>query len=139
MSDGTSPFSASRTCRGTKPAVTELSTPQYLQPTSARGRYPTTPCIKHDGHDTGVSAADQWLSDTFGPLLRDPRFMENLVFMVTFDEGRGWWRPNHVYTVVYGDDVIPGSVSDTRTDHYGLLRTIEEILALGSLGHNDSK
>ena len=41
---------------------------------------------------------------------------------------------HHVYTAVFGDHVIPGSVSDTRYDHYDLLRTIEELLGLGTLG-----
>ena len=97
------------------------------------------PDVTHDGHDTGVSAADQWLSETFGPLLNDRRFTENMLLIVTFDEGRGWWRSNHIYTVVYGDRVIPGSVSDSRYDHYSVLRTIEEILGLGTLGQGDSK
>jgi len=97
------------------------------------------PDVQHDGHDSGVSAADRWLSETFGPLLSDARFTENMVFIVTFDEGRGWWRRNHIYTVLYGERVIPGSVSDTRYDHYDLLRTIEDIFALGTLGQHDSK
>ena len=97
------------------------------------------PDLVHDGHDTGVGAADRWLAETFGPLLRDPRFMQDMVFIVTFDEGRGWWRRNHIYTALYGDRVIPGSVSDMRADHYTLLRTIEEILGLGSLGQHDSR
>ncbi len=97
------------------------------------------PDVIHDGHDTGVRVADQWLAGTFGPLLHDPRFMQDMVFIVTFDEGRGWWRRNHIYTVVYGDGVIPGSVSDTRYDHYSLLRTIEEILDLGTLGQHDAQ
>ena len=97
------------------------------------------PDVMHDGHDTGVGTAGQWLAETFAPLLRDPRFMRDMVFIVTFDEGRGWWRRNHVYTVLYGDWVIPGSVSDTRYDHYSLLRTIEEILGVESLGQHDSR
>ena len=97
------------------------------------------PDARHDGHDTGVSVADRWLAETFGPRLGDPRFMEDMVFMVTFDEARrGWWRSNHVYTVVFGDRVIPGAVSDTRYDHYALLRTIEELLGLGTLGRHDA-
>ena len=43
------------------------------------------PDLKHSGHDTGVSAADRWLSETFGPLLRNQHFMENMLFIVTFD------------------------------------------------------
>jgi hypothetical protein len=93
----------------------------------------------HDGHDAGVSVADRWLAETFGSRLGDPRFMQDMVFMVTFDEARrGWWRANHVYTVVFGDRVIPGAVSDTRYDHYDLLRTIEELLGLGTLGRRDA-
>ena len=30
------------------------------------------PDVPHDGHDTRVSAADQWLAETLGPRLRDP-------------------------------------------------------------------
>jgi acid phosphatase len=97
------------------------------------------PDVRHDGHDTGVSVADRWLAETFGPRLGERRFMDDMVFMVTFDEARrGWWRSNHVYTVVFGDRVIPGAVSDTRYDHYDLLRTIEKLLGLGTLGRHDA-
>jgi hypothetical protein len=34
--------------------------------------------------------------------------------------------------------VIPGAVSDTRYDHYDLLRTIEALLGLGTLGRHDA-
>jgi hypothetical protein len=97
------------------------------------------PDVRHDGHDTGVSAADRWLSGAFGPLLDDPRFAANMLLIVTFDEGRGWQHGNHIYTVLHGERVIPGSVSDDRYDHYSLLRTIEEVLGLGTLGQGDSK
>ena len=62
-----------------------------------------------------------------------------MLLIVTFDEGRGWRHGNHIYTVVHGERVIPGSVSDDRYDHYSLLRTIEEVLGLGTLGQGDSK
>jgi len=96
------------------------------------------PDVRHDGHDTGVRQADQWLSETFAPLLSDPRFTANLLFIVTFDEARRWWRRNHVYTVMYGASVIPGSVANTRYDHYSLLRTIEDLFGLGTLGQHDA-
>lgn len=96
------------------------------------------PDLNHDGHNTGVTEADQWLSQTFGPRLKDPRFMHDTLFVVTFDEGRGWWHGNHIYTVFYGDRVIPGAVSDARFDHYSLLRTIEDLFTLGTLGQEDA-
>jgi hypothetical protein len=92
------------------------------------------PDLKNDGHDTGVAHADRWLSATFGPLLQDPRFRRNTLFVVTFDEGR---HGNHIYTVISGDTVAPGSVSSTAYDHYSLLRTTEQVLGLGNLGQKD--
>ena len=95
------------------------------------------PDVVHDGHDSGVREADRWLAKTFGPLLKDPRLMRDLLLVVTFDEGRRS-GDNHIYTVLYGDAVVPGSVSDLRYDHYSLLRTIEEWLDVGSLGEKDA-
>jgi len=66
------------------------------------------------------------------------RFTANRLFIVMFDEGRRWWRRNHIYTVVFGDPVMPGSVSDMRYDHYSLLRTIEALFGLGTLGRQDA-
>lgn len=94
------------------------------------------PDINNDGHDTGVAYADTWLSNTFSSLMNDPNFMKNTLFIVTFDEGS---QANQVYTVLYGDSVIPGSNFSQATGHYGLLATIEQYLGLGSLGQADAK
>jgi len=95
------------------------------------------PNNSHNGHDTGVEKADRWLRDRFEPLLKDPRFADGTLLVVTFDEGseRG---PNVVYTVLVGPGVRPAAVSETRYDHYSLLRTIEEIFATGTLDRNDA-
>jgi phospholipase C len=94
------------------------------------------PDMNHDGHDTGVEFADRWLQSAFGPLLGDPRFMKGMLFVVTFDESRRSGG-NRIYTALYGDSVIAGSVSDHPWNHYSLLRTIEEAFGLGTLGLND--
>jgi hypothetical protein len=96
------------------------------------------PDLNNDGHDTGVAFADHWLAQTFGPWLEDPRFMDGMLFVVTFDEGSSS-GPNHIYTVLYGHAVVPGSVSASRYDHYSLLRTIEDAWALGTLGQQDAE
>ncbi|MGA7615235.1 MAG: alkaline phosphatase family protein [Thermoanaerobaculia bacterium] len=94
------------------------------------------PNMKHDGHDTSVVAADRWLASAFGPRLSDPRFTKDLLFVVTFDEAeRG--GSNRVYTVLWGDSVKPGTVSNAVYDHYDLLRTIEVAFGLGTLGTHD--
>ncbi len=90
----------------------------------------------HDGHDTGVAAADTWLRARFEPLLADPNFTDGLLFVVVFDEGTTN-GPNIVYCSMNGAGVQPGTVSDSWYDHYSLLRTFEQIFDCGSLHRQD--
>jgi hypothetical protein len=96
------------------------------------------PDIDEDGHDTGVGFADRWLKVTFGKKFKDPRFMKDMLVVITFDEDDGK-HGNKIYTVLLGDSVIPGARSETRHDFYSLLRTIEDTLGLASLNTNDAK
>ena len=96
----------------------------------------------HNAHDTGIQDGAEWLEQTFGPLIepKDSKFMKDVLFVVTFDEGRKGnpkFRKNHIYTLLYGASVIPGKVSDKRYDFYNLLKTIEVGLGLGTLTEND--
>jgi len=107
----------------------------------ANGRLPDfslfIPDIKNDGHDTGVAYADNWLNSYFTPLLKDPAFMKDMLLVISFDEDDKSTTTNHIYTALYGDSVIPGSVSDGSYTHYSLLRTIEDTFGLGTLNQND--
>ena len=94
------------------------------------------PNLDNDGHDTDADFADAFLAKTFGPLLAKPKFAKDLLLVVTFDEGT-LFSDNQIYTVLVGDMVQPGVVYGERTDHYGLLRTIEEGLGLGTIGTQD--
>lgn len=93
------------------------------------------PNDQNNGHDTGVTFADNWLKSRFGNLLSDPHFIEDTLFVVTFDEAD---HGNRVYTSLYGSMVRPGFVSGATYDHYSLLRTIEGGLGLETLGRGDS-
>ena len=98
------------------------------------------PNTRNNGHDTGVKDADAWLKQTFAPLIepKDSKFMKDMLFVVTYDEGKkGPQGKNHIYTVLRGASVIPGKVSDTRYTFYNLLKTLEETLGLGTLTAND--
>jgi hypothetical protein len=95
------------------------------------------PNLDNDGHDTGVAYADQWLERTFGALLKDRSFMQDMLFVVTFDEGNPSNPKNQIFTVLVGDSVIPGKVDNKRYTFHSLTRTIEDQFALGSLGLND--
>ena len=97
-----------------------------------------SPDLDNDGHDTGAAYADQWLSSKFGPLLQNSSFSKDLLLVVTFDESESL-GPNHVFTVLYGDGIAPGVVSNDSYTHYSLLRTIEDEFGLGTLSQGDSQ
>ena len=60
----------------------------------------------------------------------------NSLLIVTFDESEADGdRDNHIATVAVGQRVMPGPVTE-RTDHYRLLRTIEDLYGLRRLGHS---
>ena len=97
------------------------------------------PDQNNDGHNTGAAYADRWLSATFGPLLRDPEFAKGMLFVVTFDEGKGYiFGSNHVATIFWGQAVVPGAKLDAKYNHYSLLRLVEDTFGLGNLGQNDT-
>ena len=93
------------------------------------------PNNRNNGHDTGVAYADKWLAGRFGALLKDARFIKDMLFVVIFDEAD---HGNRVYAALYGDMVQARSVSGVTYNHYSLLRTIEDGLGLGSLGRKDA-
>jgi hypothetical protein len=95
------------------------------------------PDLSNDGHDTGVSFADTYMSKKFGPLLQDQKFMNQMLFVVTFDEA-GKSNNNQIYTALYGDAVVAGAKSTVAYTHYSILKTIETSWGLGSLNKKDA-
>lgn len=96
------------------------------------------PNLNNDGHDTGPSAADRWLEKEFARSLADPRFMKDMLFIVTFDESDNFLGLNKVFTVFVGPSVVPGSTVSASTNHYSILRLIEDNFQLGNLGRRDA-
>jgi hypothetical protein len=94
------------------------------------------PNLKSDGHDTGVAFADKWFAATFGPLLKDPKFTQDMLLVVTFDESETYIG-NHVATILVGDSVLPATKSSASYNHYSVLKTIEDEFGLGALDEND--
>ena len=106
---------------------------------AAAGKLPNyvfyIPNLKNDGHDTGVAFADAWYARKFSKYVADSKFMQRTILISTFDEsGRG--AVNKTYTSIVGPAVKSISVSET-TNHYNLLRMIEDNWQLGNLGKND--
>ena len=96
------------------------------------------PNLDDDGHDTGADYAGQWLSKEFGGVLSNSKFMKDTLIVITFDESESSSAKNQIYTVLIGANVTPRSKVDTLTNHYSVLRTIEDQFALGTLGKNDA-
>jgi phospholipase C len=94
------------------------------------------PNLDHDGHNTGVAYASSWLEKAFGPIFNDQKFLEDTLFIITFDED-DYAHFNHVYTVFLGAGVQPGTTTYWLYDHYCMLKTIEKIFRLPSLGRWD--
>jgi hypothetical protein len=96
------------------------------------------PDMNNDGHDTDVTFAAAWLQAFLEPLLADAAAMRGTLVVVTFDEASTASPDNRIYTVLLGPMVRPGSEWAERTDHYSLLRTLENDFALGPLGRGDA-
>jgi hypothetical protein len=94
-----------------------------------------SPNILDDGHDTGPAYASNWLQKNFDSKFSDEKFMKDLLVVITFDEASG--KGNHIYTLLLGDSVKPGSVSTQFLTHINLLKTIEVEFNLGDLGRLD--
>lgn len=106
----------------------------------ARHRLPdfslVIPNLCNDMHDCSVATGDAWLKAHIVPLLRSPELRGGVVFVV-FDEGTsGTGGGGRIEALVLGPTVRRGSRFTKPTNHYGLLRTIEDAWKLPRLGHS---
>lgn len=122
-----------------------------------------SPNMCHSGHgdvpvgrrDCGFGEADRkagreraaaWLKGFLDPLLDGDRYAEfrkRTLIIVTVDESEAHHDANgptnHTYAVFIGPMVQAGCQSSRPTNHYNVLRTIEENFALGTLGAEDAR
>lgn len=93
------------------------------------------PNLNNDGHDTNVTFADNWYSQKFSSLVKDPQLMKNTILVTTFDES-GVSLKNQIYTSIVGGPVKPGTFADSLNT-YSLLKLFEENWSLEDLGRSD--
>lgn len=97
------------------------------------------PNLANDSHNTTLPYADQYLRSTFVPILRNPSFTKDRIFIFTFDESADERdQINHIYTAFWGPNVRRHHEISMYVNHYNILRTIENNFHLGTLGRNDS-
>lgn len=93
-----------------------------------------------NGDATSLQTQDGWLEQTIAPILSSPAWTtQRSLLIVTWDEDEN--EPgNHVATIVLGSQatVRAGAVSQSRYDHYGTARTIEQALGISPLTANDA-
>lgn len=99
------------------------------------------PNLNNDGHDTGVAYASVMMKTYLSSCLNDKEIMKDTLIGITFDEDdhKLLISENHVYLALQGAGINVGANSTKNYIHYSLLRTIEEIYKLGTLGRNDEK
>jgi phosphatidylinositol-3-phosphatase len=97
-----------------------------------------TPDLCHDTHDCPVRVGDEWLASWV------PRLIGGLgpggILIVTYDEGTsdagccGGAAGGRVLTVIAGPGAAPGARIEAPSDHYSILRLIEDHWGLPRLG-----
>jgi hypothetical protein len=104
----------------------------------ARQRLPdfslVIPNLCDDMHDCSVATGDSWLKTHIVPLVHSPELHGGVVF-VLFDEGTSdTGGGGRVEALALGLTVRRGARFARATNHYGLLRTIEDAWRLPRLG-----
>jgi hypothetical protein len=104
----------------------------------ARHRLPdfslVIPNLCDDMHDCSVATGDAWLKTHVVPLLHSPELRGGVVFVV-FDEGTSdTGGGGRIEALALGPTVRRASKFGKATNHYGLLRTIEDAWHLPRLG-----
>jgi acid phosphatase len=94
------------------------------------------PNLCDDMHSCPIQSGDAWLKAHIVPLLSSPELRGGVIFVV-FDEGEQGddaGGGGHVDALALGSTVKGGSTFAKATNHYGLLRTIEDAWSLPRLG-----
>jgi phosphatidylinositol-3-phosphatase len=94
------------------------------------------PNLCDDMHNCSVATGDAWLKAHVVPLLHSPELRGGVVFVV-FDEGTNdTGGGGHIQALALGPTVRRGSKFTRETNHYGLLRTIEDAWKLPRLAYS---
>ncbi|MFI1104577.1 alkaline phosphatase family protein [Streptomyces melanogenes] len=91
-----------------------------------------TPDMCNDMHDCSVGTGDSWLKNRLDGYAQWAK-THNSLLVVTFDEDHST-SVNQIYTAFVGAHVKSGYKSTAQLNHYGLLRTLEDIHGLPALG-----
>lgn len=104
-----------------------------------------SPNLDDDGHDppllasVGLEKSARWL-DGFLTHFSQTRAAATTLVVITYDESHGRNDPNHIYTVLLGPMIKPGTVlagPEHHYNHFNILRTIEANFHVAPIGTGD--
>lgn len=96
-----------------------------------------TPDLQNDGHDTSIDFAGNWLTKNFGEILSHPENMNDVLFVLTYDESDPRSKRNQIYTVILGANILKGEYNQ-QLNHVALLKMVQDEFGLGNLGRLDA-
>ena len=106
----------------------------------ARRRLPdfslVVPNLCNDMPDCSVATGDAWLKAEVVPLLRSPERRGGVVIVLFAEGTSNTGGGGRIEALALGPSVRRGSKFTKPTNHYGLLRTIEDAWKLPRLGHS---
>ena len=123
-------------CKGHVVGLTALSTDLASLSTTPNYAF-ITPNLCSDTHDCSVGTGDKWLKSHVPAILHSPACVSaKCLVIITWDEGSG--GSNQVLTIFAGNAAKLGAVSSTKSNHYSLLRTVENIFGLPTQTSKDA-
>ena len=93
------------------------------------------PNLCHDAHDCALDSADTWLHSNIKPLIESPRFQQDGLLVIVFDESVGSdvvYGGGQIVCVLVSAKVKPGYRSTTLYQHQSTLRMMIQALGLSS-------
>ncbi|MEO5625789.1 MAG: alkaline phosphatase family protein [Dokdonella sp.] len=90
------------------------------------------PNLCNDMHNCSISTGDTWLQNHLDGYVQWAK-SHNSLFILTWDEDN-FTTPNQIPMVFAGSNLIAGSYSEA-VDHYGVLRTLEDMYNLSALAN----
>jgi acid phosphatase len=94
------------------------------------------PNLCHDMHDCSTAQGDAWLRSFVPRITSSPAFADNGLLVITFDEAEGGDGSQHTVLLFAGPWVAAGTRVTARSDHYALLRTVQEAYGLPCLAES---
>lgn len=101
------------------------------------GKLPTVsfvvPNLQHDIHDGTIKEADDWLKNNMAGYIEWAKKHNSLLILTWDEDDRS--AKNKIPTIMVGQKIKP-QVYTMKTNHYSMLRTIEDFYGLPALGNS---